>query len=715
MAGFIARISAPFFLDFQDLLALYSRGAGPASISYYLFTSNFGLFYDVYDSLFIFIPLLTMASFSRELQSGSVRLLQAAPIHSFEIVLGKFFAVLGVVFVFIAYILVLAAVTALYVPNFDWVSLWPGLMGFLLLSMAYIAIGLFISACTPHQIVSALATFGVLFVLTYINRWLTGIDVFEAIGAWLGLPIRARMLARGLFDSGIVVALVLVTCAFLALGNFRFNALKTHYSILAIGLRLGMILGVLAIIGLGTSNSSFRLYADATADRRNSLSPETADLMKRLDGSWSIELYGNVVGRFGTAAFPHAESSERVFFQEYTRINPNLHLRVLRYYDLAVNQRLRAQNPDLSDAEIAKIFASRVGFGEGEITSRAELERDTGLDFKDENLESFRILRWNNKEGRIRFFPDSARVPSETNIGGALKRVIDGPAIVGVASGHGERSIIRDGSHDYSRSFSRVNFRYSLENLGIDVIEVPLDTDVPGNVDVLVIGDPVNDYGPEELRRVEDYIAAGGDFVFALESSSSPAVWQLTEALGVRRGVELTQCCRAELPSSFVLAEKRGDALTRYVSDQKPVLLDGGVELVARDSSLGFTVNPALVAPDVGQFENRGPAIVGMSLERITGNTRQRGLVFGDADLMSNVLSERTSDPRTSNLSLTMESMFYLTDGEYPFFGSVRPLFDGETAMTSSTLGLLRNALVAVLPASLFLLGLTVLWRRRLA
>ena len=63
-------------------LRLFIRGYGGSS----------GLWPSVVNILYLYIPLLTMGVISKELSSGSIKLLYSSPISTTHIVLGKFLA-----------------------------------------------------------------------------------------------------------------------------------------------------------------------------------------------------------------------------------------------------------------------------------------------------------------------------------------------------------------------------------------------------------------------------------------------------------------------------------------------------------------------------------------------------------------------------------------------------------------------------------------------
>ena len=77
------------------------------NLTLFTFGGDYGLFTHIQQYLYLYIPLLTMGLMSRELSSGSIKLLYSSPVTNKEIVLGKYFAML-------VYGLVLIGILAIY-------------------------------------------------------------------------------------------------------------------------------------------------------------------------------------------------------------------------------------------------------------------------------------------------------------------------------------------------------------------------------------------------------------------------------------------------------------------------------------------------------------------------------------------------------------------------------------------------------------------------
>ena len=146
------------------------------------------------------VPLLTMRSFAEERKNKTDQLLLTAPKSIFSIVMGKFFAacaVLGIALVLsFIYPIIIAILGS---PSFG--EIVSAYVGFFLMGVAGIAIGVMISAATQCQVVAAVATFGVFFMLLMASNVITLISSGFIRNALTAISLFDRM---GDFSSGIL-------------------------------------------------------------------------------------------------------------------------------------------------------------------------------------------------------------------------------------------------------------------------------------------------------------------------------------------------------------------------------------------------------------------------------------------------------------------------------------------------------------------------------
>lgn len=136
------------------------------------------LFHNMNIILLLMIPLLTMRLFSEEKKRQTDELLYTSPISINQIILGKYFASLFVLFIMLLLTGIFSIFTFAY-GNPELAPILNGYLGLFLLGAAFMAAGIFFSSLTENQIVSAILTFGAL-LLFWILNWAS----FSAGGIW---------------------------------------------------------------------------------------------------------------------------------------------------------------------------------------------------------------------------------------------------------------------------------------------------------------------------------------------------------------------------------------------------------------------------------------------------------------------------------------------------------------------------------------------------
>ncbi len=158
------------------------------SIFFYLTTIAYGSLFmgEIYYAtarygLLIMIPLLTMRLFSEERKTGTEQLLLTSPRSVTSIVLGKFFAALAVILI----TLVLSIIFPIIISFFGKINiptLIVTMLGFILVAMAAISIGMLASSITENQIIAAIITIVVLvapWFLVDISTIFSSIDLMD--------------------------------------------------------------------------------------------------------------------------------------------------------------------------------------------------------------------------------------------------------------------------------------------------------------------------------------------------------------------------------------------------------------------------------------------------------------------------------------------------------------------------------------------------------
>ena len=142
-----------------------------------LLLGDSGSFFKVLNNLYLYIPLLTMALMSREYSSGSIKLLYSSPVTNFQIIGGKFLAMMLYGGLMLVILLLQVVFAFIFVKNLDIPLILSGLLGIYLVLCAYSAIGLFMSTLTSYQIVAAVGTLVILTCLNFVG------------GLWQDIPV----------------------------------------------------------------------------------------------------------------------------------------------------------------------------------------------------------------------------------------------------------------------------------------------------------------------------------------------------------------------------------------------------------------------------------------------------------------------------------------------------------------------------------------------
>ena len=152
--------------------------------------------------LLLVIPAITMKQIAEENKTGTIELLLTKALSIRQLVLGKFLACLlmvGIIFLFtLPYYFSVAQL-----GDVDHGAIISGYIGLLVLSAAYIAIGLFASSLTSNQIVAFLLAlflcFWFQFIFGFLGNYSSGImgDILSSIS----MGEHYNSLARGVIDT----------------------------------------------------------------------------------------------------------------------------------------------------------------------------------------------------------------------------------------------------------------------------------------------------------------------------------------------------------------------------------------------------------------------------------------------------------------------------------------------------------------------------------
>ena len=335
--------SALIFVNIlSQMVSVQEMGYSVEGITFAIYSNLFGgLFSNIQNYLYFYIPLLTMGVVSRELSSGSIKLLYSSPVTNLQIIIGKYFGVMifGIVMIGVLVLLMLCGLCV--IEKFDWPLVLTGILGLYLLLCAYAAIGIFMSSLTSYQIVAAIGTLIVLMLLNMVGGWGQEIDFVRDITYWLSIGGRSDTFISGMICSEDVLYFVVVICLFLTLTVIRLTAVRQKVKF-AVTLGRNLIVIIFAcLIGYFSSLPTMKVYYDTTATKINTLTRNSQEIVALLDGRITIYSYINVLapegGWYSTGHFLKPDMDR---FEQYLRFKPDMKLKYVYYYDTCANEQL---------------------------------------------------------------------------------------------------------------------------------------------------------------------------------------------------------------------------------------------------------------------------------------------------------------------------------------------------------------------------------------
>lgn len=189
-------------------VTLFSSGSGDTT----------SIFSSMSSIVLILLPLLTMRTFSEEKRQKTDQLFMTAPTSLWGVTLGKFFAALSVFMLGLALTLVFEFIIMIYITP-EWLVYFSNVLGSLLLAAAFIALGVFISACTESQIVSAILSFGAAIFLMILDvvASLIGIEWVSKAAEWVSFFDRNSEFSMGTIDISNILFFVSLAGIFIYL------------------------------------------------------------------------------------------------------------------------------------------------------------------------------------------------------------------------------------------------------------------------------------------------------------------------------------------------------------------------------------------------------------------------------------------------------------------------------------------------------------------
>lgn len=710
-----------------------------ASITEMLFVKT-EFFANIMSNLFLFIPILTMGLISRENNNGTHALLYSSPVSIRRIVLGKY---LGIMLYNLLLVLVIAifVITGIFnIKNADYAALLAALLGFYLLVCAYSAIGLFMSSLSSYQVVSAMATFVVIFILIFIGSLWQRYDLVRDLTWFLSLQDRTVNMLNGLIVTRDIIYFMLVSGMFLAFTYFRLSGLLEFRPWHIRTARYLATIGVVLTVGYLSSRPSVTGYFDTTDAQRNTINPITQNLLQEFrDSTLEVTLYTNLLGDGYQRGLPESRNADYLhnFWDQYTRFKPDIKFNYVYFYGYDPAQDDSAfirSNQGREVEDIAADYQNMIDASPGMFLAESAMQPVPNL--RNEYSRLVMQLKYKGRTAFLRTYRDNVFWPNEHHTVAALKRVLGEqmPALA-YSTGSLERSISKLGEREYAYHTILKQSRTSLLNLGFDSDTVNLNTEtIPANINALVIADPKIELSAAVQEKIKNYINNGGNLMMHGEPGKQYVLNPVLKQLGMQlQEGQLVQPTYDETP----------DKIASYLTENGRAMVDATPGMRVTEDTLGMympgattvsgtgtagwhtdtmaTTNPnsswlktgALVTDSIlppfnaqagDMLQTSFPVI--QTLSRKINGREQRVLISGDADYPSNLRY-------AVQLKQLLCTYSWMADNRFPVFLSGTPNKDILLTIGERAAHYQKLFFVWILPAIILLAGTILLIRRK--
>ncbi len=257
------------------------------------------------------------------------------------------------------------------------------------------------------------------------------------------------------------------------------------------------------------------------------------------------------------------------------------------------------------------------------------------------------------------------------------------PKVVYVLKGHGEPNPMAKGNHGFSGIFERL----VKDNIKLNSLDLLKVVEIPKDAGMIIVMNPLNEFAPDELDRLENYLNNGGNLLVMLEYSTEYMVNDLLRQMGVFfiPNLILEDNDNPQLGPEMIIPQILGHEITLPLKKNNfGILLRtavGLVQLKPKDRPKGYNyfVYPLLKTskyaygevsrqqiekgkPKKDKKDMKGPLYPAFAIKRVQvvqGNTNQgiesRMVVFGDTDFVNNIYHRNYG-----NTDLFMNAVNYL-------------------------------------------------------
>lgn len=461
------------------------------------------------------VPILTMRVLAEEKHAKTDQLLLTAPISVGKIVFGKFLA-LALVYTICIGVICVAPLVLMIFGEVPLAETYVGILGFWLYGLATIAIGTFVSSLTESQVISAVVSFGLIFVGYMMSSICSVISssgnlLTKILGCYdLYTPLddffNGTLSVTGIVYYLSVIALALfLTEQMIQKRRWTISRNMISTSVFSTGM-IAIVVALTVVVNLiASALPETYTQIDATSQKLYSITKDTEKYLDTLKDDVTLYVMVNKNSK-----------------------DDNVDRTLQKYASASKHVKVKYVDPNVSPT-----FASK--YTDNDVTSNSIIvvcgDRSKVIDYNSDIYEYSYDSSYNYSvtgydcEGQVTAAIQYVTSESTTN--------------VYELTGHDESTLSGDFSEVFQKRFMNVG---SLSLLTVDAI--------PEDCQAIFITAPQSDLSEDDLSKLSQYLGNGGKIYLSIDYSKWKDLTNFKKLLS-DNNIETTESLLAETDRSY--------------------------------------------------------------------------------------------------------------------------------------------------------------------
>lgn len=461
------------------------------------------------------VPILTMRVLAEEKHAKTDQLLLTAPISVGKIVLGKFLA-LALVYTICIGVICVAPLVLMIFGEVPLAETYVGILGFWLYGLTTIAIGTFVSSLTESQVISAVVSFGLIFVGYMMSSICSVISssgnlLTKILGCYdLYTPLddffNGTLSVTGIVYYLSVIALALfLTEQMIQKRRWTISRNMISTSVFSTGM-IAIVVALTVVVNLiASALPETYTQIDATSQKLYSITEDTEKYLDTLKDDVTLYVMVNKNSK-----------------------DDNVDRTLQKYASASKHVKVKYVDPNVSPT-----FASK--YTDNDVTSNSIIvvcgDRSKVIDYNSDIYEYSYDSSYNYSvtgydcEGQVTAAIQYVTSESTTN--------------VYELTGHDESTLSGDFSEVFQKRFMNVG---SLSLLTVDAI--------PEDCQAIFITAPQSDLSEDDLSKLSQYLGNGGKIYLSIDYSKWNDLTNFKKLLS-DNNIETTESLLAETDRSY--------------------------------------------------------------------------------------------------------------------------------------------------------------------